>query len=64
GNQTLEQQKQYTFDMITSYGGNKIVGGETCSMRYKQTYPWGGESDNEVITRFNRVEVQFGFIFR
>jgi len=31
GNQTLEQQKQYTFDMITSYGGNRIVGGETCS---------------------------------
>jgi hypothetical protein len=31
GNQTLEQQKQYTFNMITSYGGNKIVGGETCS---------------------------------
>lgn len=31
GNQTLEQQKQYTFDMITSYGGNKIVSGETCS---------------------------------
>ena len=31
GDQTLEQQKQYTFDMITSYGGNKIVGGETCS---------------------------------
>ena len=31
GDQTLEQQKQYTFDMITSYGGNKLVGGETCS---------------------------------
>lgn len=31
GDQTLEQQKQYTFDMITSYGGNRIVGGETCS---------------------------------
>jgi hypothetical protein len=31
GNQTLEQQKQYAFDMITSYGGNKMVGGETCS---------------------------------
>ncbi len=31
GNQTLEQQKQYTFDLITSYGGNKIMGGETCS---------------------------------
>lgn len=31
GNQTLEQQKQYTFDLITSYGGNRIVGGETCS---------------------------------
>lgn len=31
GEQTLEQQKQYTFDMITSYGGNRMVGGETCS---------------------------------
>lgn len=31
GNQTLEQQKEYTFNMIASYGGNKIVGGETCS---------------------------------
>jgi len=31
GNQTLDQQKQYAFDMITSYGGNKMVGGETCS---------------------------------
>lgn len=30
-NQTLEEQKQYTFDLITSYGGNKIMGGETCS---------------------------------
>ena len=31
GDQTLEEQKQYTFDMISSYGGNKMVGGETCS---------------------------------
>lgn len=31
GNRTLEEQKQYAFDLITSYGGNKIVGGETCS---------------------------------
>jgi hypothetical protein len=31
GNQTLEQQKQYTFNLSTSYGGNKLVGGETCS---------------------------------
>lgn len=31
GNQTLEQQKQYTFNLNTSYGGNKLVGGETCS---------------------------------
>ena len=30
GNQTLEQQKQYAFDLLTSYGGNKIMGGETC----------------------------------
>ncbi|TBW28039.1 DUF4832 domain-containing protein [Gramella sp. KN1008] len=31
GDQTLNHQKQYTFDLITSYGGNKIMGGETCS---------------------------------
>lgn len=31
GDQTLEQQKEYTFNMITSYGGNRMVGGETCS---------------------------------
>lgn len=31
GNQTLEQQKKYTFDMITSFGSNRMVGGETCS---------------------------------
>ena len=31
GLQTTEAQKQYIFDMITSYGGNKIVSGETCS---------------------------------
>jgi hypothetical protein len=31
GNQTLEQQKQYAFNLMTSYGGNKMVGGETCS---------------------------------
>jgi len=30
GNQTLEQQKKYATDMITSYGGNKFMGGETC----------------------------------
>lgn len=31
GNQTFEQQKLYAFNLITSYGGNKIMGGETCS---------------------------------
>lgn len=36
GDQTLEQQKQYTFEMITSYGGNKIVGGETCSSQIER----------------------------
>ena len=36
GDQTLEQQKQYTFEMITSYGGNKIVGGETCSEKIER----------------------------
>jgi len=36
GEQTLEQQKQYTFNMFTSYGGNKIVGGETCSEKIER----------------------------
>ncbi len=31
GDKTLEEQKQYAFGLITSYGGNKMVGGETCS---------------------------------
>lgn len=31
GNQSLDQQKQYLFNLSTSYGGNKMVGGETCS---------------------------------
>jgi Domain of unknown function (DUF4832)/Domain of unknown function (DUF4874) len=31
GSQTLAQQKQYAFNLTTSYGGNKMVGGETCS---------------------------------
>jgi hypothetical protein len=31
GDKTLEQQKLYTFSLITSYGGNKMMGGETCS---------------------------------
>jgi len=31
GDKTLEQQKLYTFNLITSYGGNKMMGGETCS---------------------------------
>ena len=31
GNQSLLQQKQYAFDLITSFDGNRIMGGETCS---------------------------------
>ena len=31
GDQSLEEQKQYAFNLITSYGGNKMIGGETCS---------------------------------
>jgi hypothetical protein len=36
GKQTLEQQKQYAFNMITSFGGNKIMGGETCSPKIER----------------------------
>lgn len=30
GDFSTAEEKQYTFDIITSYGGNKIMGGETC----------------------------------
>jgi hypothetical protein len=33
GNQSIEQQKAYTFSMATSIGGNRMVGGETCSSK-------------------------------
>lgn len=31
GDQTLAQQKEYAHNLQTSYGGDKMVGGETCS---------------------------------
>lgn len=30
GTFSIAQQQQYVFDLTTSYGGNKMVGGETC----------------------------------
>ena len=40
------------------------VGYRYQKIAYKQDYQWGEESTNEIITRFNRIEVQLGFIFR
>jgi hypothetical protein len=33
-------------------------------IRFRQKNNWNGESNNELVTHFNRIEVQFGFIFR
>jgi len=56
GNQTLEQQKQYTFDMITSYGGNKIVGGETCSEKIERI----DDTQNDMaMTNWTEININF-----
>lgn len=56
GNQTLDQQKQYTFNMITSYGGNKMVGGETCSPTIDRI----SETQKEMAAA-NWTEINFDF---
>jgi hypothetical protein len=56
GDQTLEQQKQYTFDMITSFGGNKIVGGETCSEKIERI----DDTQND-LARSNWTEININF---
>lgn len=56
GNQTLEQQKQYAFNLSTSYGGNKLVGGETCSPAIDRI----GETQKE-MSETNWTELNFDF---
>ena len=56
GEQTLEQQKQYTFDLITSYGGNRIVGGETCSPAIERI----GDTQTE-MAEANWTEININF---
>ncbi len=56
GNQTLEQQKQYTFEMITSYGGNRIVGGETCSEKIERI----DDTQNDMAqTNWTEININF-----
>lgn len=56
GDQTLEQQKQYTFDMMTSYGGNKIVGGETCSEKIERI----DDTQNDMAaTNWTEININF-----
>ncbi len=40
------------------------VGYRYQKLRYRHENNWGGEPDSELITHFNRIEIQFGFIFR
>jgi hypothetical protein len=56
GEQTLEQQKQYTFNMFTSYGGNKIVGGETCSEKIERI----DDTQND-MAKANWTEINIDF---
>lgn len=54
--QTLEQQKQYTFDLNTSDGGNKIMGGETCSPAIDRI-----ENTQEEMAKANWSEININF---
>jgi hypothetical protein len=56
GNQTLEQQKQYAFDLTTSYGGNKIMGGETCSPAIDRV----ADTQND-MAKLNWTEININF---
>ena len=56
GNQTLEQQKQYTFNMSTSYGGNKIVGGETCSEKIERI---DDTQHDMAMTNWTEININF-----
>ena len=56
GNQTLEQQKKYAFDFITSYGGNKIMGGETCSPAIDRI----ADTQND-MAKLNWTEININF---
>ena len=55
-NQTLEQQKQYAFNLITSYGGNKIMGGETCSPAIDRI----ADTQND-MAKLNWTEININF---
>jgi hypothetical protein len=52
----LEQQRQYAFDLITSYGGNKIMGGETCSAAIARI----DDTDND-MAKANWTEININF---
>ncbi len=56
GNQTLEQQKQYAINLMTSYGGNKIMGGETCSSQIERI----DDTQNEMAAA-NWTEININF---
>ena len=56
GNQTLEQQRQYAFDLIASYGGNKIMGGETCMSAIARI----DDTDND-MAKANWTEININF---
>ena len=56
GNQTLDQQKQYAFNLITSYGGNKMMGGETCSAAIDRIDDWQND-----MAKANWTEININF---
>ena len=56
GNQTLEEQKQYTYELITSYGGNRMVGGETCSPAIDRI-----DATQEEMAAVNWTEININF---
>lgn len=56
GDQTLEQQKEYTFNLATSYGGNKMMGGETYSSKIERI----DDTQND-MAKANWTEINISF---
>lgn len=56
GDQTIEQQKEYIFNMITSYGGNRMVGGETCSEQIERI-----DDTQSEMAKANWTEININF---
>ncbi len=56
---SLAEEKQYAFDIITSYGGNKIMGGETCQGNGRNDKAASNALAEMAALNFTEINVDF-----